>query len=259
MNRFMQGYLLLLSFAILVLALLNYIPLSPLDFILSLLYFLLTCNLFNALFARYLGVRSKPGSSTITALILTFIFGPLTPLSDFLSMTIISLLAISSKYIFTYHNFHLFNPAAFAAVVAGLAFGVGASWWVGGIHLLPLLILGGVLLTFKLRHHALILGFVFIYALGLLATGAKLGLHTVLVPSLWFFVFVMLVEPITAPPAIKHRQYLFGGFVALCYLAIPKLIPGYAYSLETSIILGNLLNFKLSPKYLASRPPITAT
>lgn len=255
MNHLMQGYLFSLWFATILLAAFNFISLNPVDLILSGLYFLLTCNLLNSLFTKFLGIRSKPGSSTITALILTFIFGPLSLGTDLLIMTILSLLAIGSKYILTYHNFHLFNPAALSALVAGLAFGTGASWWVGGIYLLPLIILGGILLTIKFRHHRLVISFVSVYFFAHFASGAEFSLSSILVPSLWFFIFVMLVEPLTAPPAIKHRQLIFGGFVALCYISLPKLIPGYAYTLETSLILGNLLNFKLSPKYLASRPP----
>lgn len=58
----------------------------------------------------------------------------------------------------------------------------------------------------------------------------------------------MLVEPLTCP-STKYKQIIFGGFVALVYILLPKVIPGYAYGLESALLAGNLLTLTISSSF----------
>ena len=58
--------------------------------------------------------------------------------------------AAASKYILAFRCQHVLNPAALGAVFSGVAFGTWATWWVGNVALLPMVVIGGFLLIRKI-------------------------------------------------------------------------------------------------------------
>lgn len=162
-------------------------------------------------------------SASITALILTLIAGALPLFENLYLLTFVGVLSMASK--------HIFNPTAVAVFLSAILLGNGASWWIGNTHILPVIILGGVLVLVKIRRVKLVLSFLAIYFLNAILFGRSVSVNTFLAPSIWFFALVMLVEPLTCP-STKYKQIIFGGFVALVYILLPKVIPGYAYGLE---------------------------
>ena len=248
MYRLMLYFLLTLWLASIILSLTDTLPYDPLDILSSGIILGTVCNLTNYLFAKIFKVRTNLESASITALILTLIIGPSSPVRNFLTMIFIGAAAMASKYVFALNKKHIFNPAAFAVFLAATILNDGASWWIGSIYTFPLIVLGGLLILTKIKRFELVIGFFTVYFLTLIFFGKGVTVNSFFIPSIWFYVFVMLVEPLTSP-STKNKQIVFGGFAALSYFLLPKVIPGYAYGLETALLAGNLLSFAISNSF----------
>ena len=244
MYRLMLYFLLVLWFASIILSLTDILPYNPLDILSSGIFLSVVCNLANYLLAKIFHARTHLESASITALILNLIVGPLSPIENLLLLAFIAIVAMASKYVLALNKKHIFNPAAVTVFLAVVTLHSGASWWIGSIYTLPLIVLGGVLILTKIKRFELVIGFLAIYFVTLVLFGREVTLHSFVVPSMWFFVFVMLIEPLTSP-STKHKQIVFGGFVALVYFLLTKVVPGYAYGLETALLIGNLLNLAI--------------
>lgn len=255
-NSFLGGvtmYRLMLYFLLALLALAVYLglagllPYSGIDIFLTGVFLGLICNVSNYLLARLFGARANLESASITALILTFIVGPLSFAQHFLFLTALGVLAMLSKYVIAVGRKHVFNPAALAVLVMGVVFGRGASWWIGGFYTLPLVVLGGLLVLLKIRRLGMVLGFFAVYLLAVFL-GSGLPSVSLLASPVWFFIFVMLVEPLTSP-STRNLQVAFGVFVALALFFIQRLFPAFPYSLEASLLAGNVFSFLASPVF----------
>lgn len=223
------------------LSLINVLPYSPLDFILSGIFILFGCWVSNYIFARLFKVQPNVESVWITAFILILIIGPLSLFSNVFFLAAASVLAMASKYIIVYKKTHIFNPAAFGVVVTAIFMGKGASWWAGDPILLPFIIVGGLLLVRKINRFHLVTSF-------LLSSSFFLLLFQRLEPAdiqgyilntaTLFFSFVMLTEPITSPADRKMRM-AFGIFAGLAMTIFQML--GIFYAMELSLLSSNLL------------------
>lgn len=231
-------YLLFLVTAAIILSSLRILPYKPLDLISSGAYLVAVCYLSNKFFAYLFNTKPNLESRSITALILALIIGPLPLLPNIWFLTFAGVAAMASKYLLVWKQRHIFNPAAFGVLATALILGQGASWWVGNKYLFPLVILGGLLLAQKIRRFHLIMSFLATY-LGLsILLGvpvANLLLHS----PILFFAFVMLAEPLTAPQSQKLRLG-YGVFIALLLIVFQKFFPAIPYSLELSLLAGNL-------------------
>jgi Na+-transporting NADH:ubiquinone oxidoreductase subunit NqrB len=148
---------------------------SALDILAGAAYLCLACYVSNQAFARLFRVQANVESQFITALILALIVGPVPFPRNLAPLTLISLLAMASKYALAYRGRHLFNPAAVAVALAALLGVDGASWWVSGWLLLPFVLLGGLLVARKTRRFHLVLAFLLAYFVLLLGTQALRG------------------------------------------------------------------------------------
>ena len=214
----------------------------------------------NALFAWIWRVRSNPESSLITALILALILDPVFPPANprgALVVAVAAAVAMASKYLVALRRQHLFNPAAVGALVSGLAFGAFASWWVGSIHLLPLVAAGGALLArraSRLRLVGVFLGEFLVFLAGLsLVNGmgldmiAQSALFVLSQSAVLFFAVVMLTEPMTSPKRFS-LQAVYAAIVAFLYQ--PQLaIMGHNLTPEQALLAGNLFSYVVSPSY----------
>jgi len=196
-------------------------------------------------------------SSLLTALILSLIITPGRTYESFLLLLSAALLAMASKYILAISGKHLFNPAALGAVVVALFFEQGATWWAGGnLPMLPLVLIGGILVARKLRHADLVLAFLSVALLSILApvvvSGGELlpALRSALVNgSLFFFAFVMLVEPLTTPPR-RVGRILYGALVGLLFSPSIHVFSIY-FTPELALVVGNVFSYLVSPKFKA--------
>jgi ferredoxin-NADP reductase len=162
-------------------------------------------------------------------------------------------LAMASKYILTIGHKHIFNPAAIAVVLTALGPRQYASWWVGTAALLPFVLVGGVLISRKIRREHIVISFLIAttIATALLAalghSNVIDGLHNmVLSSSIFFLGFVMLTEPYTSPTT-RGKQLFYAVLVGV--LISPQFhLLNYYTSPEIALVIGNLFAYLVSPK-----------
>ena len=256
MYRLILYYLIFLVVAGVALSFFGLLPFQPLDLVASLSVLVLVCWIANGIFAKVFRVPANTESVYITAFILALIITPRSPSRYLSAGSAIFLWAgvwsMASKYVLAIRRKHIFNPAALAVAVAAFTLNQAASWWVGTLAMMPLVLLGGVLVARKIARFDLILGFLAAacaVTLGttlakgagvLAATGQLLADSPVL-----FFAFVMLTEPSTTPPARSHR-IMYGVMVGL--LLAPFLHVGRLYSTpELALLAGNVFSYLVSP------------
>jgi glycine betaine catabolism B len=226
---------------------------------------LASCFAANFLISRVWGVRSNPESSLITALILTLILEPAFPGTNLRAAGVVALagaVGSASKYLLAFRRQHVFNPAAAAALFSGLVFNAYASWWVGATYLLPLVVVGGALLTRKVNRFRV----VGVFLGASLAVNVLLSLLNGLPPDMIpqslgfvlgqsavvFFSVVMLTEPMTSPKRFS-LQALYAGIVAILYQ--PQLaILGHNLTPEQALMAGNLFSYLVSPSWKLRMP-----
>lgn len=223
------------------------LPFQATDIFLTGVLLFIVCNLSNAAFARLVGAQANLESATISGLILTLIVGPLVFVRSVPVLCLIGVIAMGSKYFCTLHRKHIFNPSAFAVVVSTFFLHTGASWWIGDGRVLPFIVLGGLLILTKIKRYSMAAAFLAVYLLTVFI-GHQPVAAALSTPAIWFFVFIMLVEPVTAPTT-HVSQVVFGSVVALSTYVLPRLIDGYGYGLETALLVGNLLTVIISPSY----------
>jgi ferredoxin-NADP reductase/Na+-translocating ferredoxin:NAD+ oxidoreductase RnfD subunit len=232
------------------------VPYNPLAILFSSLFILIICWLVNSIFAWAFKVPANVESVYITALILACLISPIANVHDskfFIFAVLASVLAMASKYILVIKKKHVFNPAAIALVITSLVFGLSARWWVGTISLVPIVLIGGILLTRKLIRADLVWSFIItalvVTAIPYLGNRADLIniLSTVLFHTAFlFFAFVMLTEPLTTPPTCS-RRIVYGIFVGLLFSPYVHIGSVY-FTPEIALIAGNIFSYILSPK-----------
>jgi Na+-transporting NADH:ubiquinone oxidoreductase subunit NqrB len=261
-HRLTLYYLLVLLAAAAVFGLLGILPYSSVDLVLSTLLMLGVCWAVNRIFARAFGAASNPESVYITALILALIVTPVAPV-DFAGIgfaVFASAWAMASKYIFAIGRRHVFNPAGFGVALAAIALGPSVSWWIGGnVFLLPIVLAGGVLILRKLRCFDLVLAFSG-SALATVAVtsgfnNAWASVTQMLLHSMFFFfAFIMLTEPRTAPWG-RERRLAYGAIVG--FLFAPEIHLGsFYFTPEIALLIGNLFTVLASPGRWLRRPVV---
>lgn len=210
----------------------------------------------NYIFAFIFNAPSNPESTYITALILALIISPPTSVIDphFLSLMFwATTWAIASKYIFAIGNKHLFNPAAFGVAVTAFFLTQSATWWIATSAMVPFVIIGGFLITRKIKRFDLVLSFLtissFVIFVPAIAHGVDLTSSItrafVLVPTI-FLATVMLTEPMTTPPT-RTKRIIYGVIVGSLFFPGINLLGLYVTP-ELALLTGNLFSYLISPK-----------
>lgn len=240
----------------LILSIFKILPYTPMDLVASLLIILLISWLSNVIFSYAYNAPTNVESIYITALILFFLITPAQGgvYSQFLPFAFwASVWAMASKYIFAINRKHIFNPAAFAVALTALTINQSASWWIGTPSMLPFVLIGGFLIIRKLRRTDLLLSFVIsaFVAITILATLKNSDVMSTILKTMtnsafFFFAFIMLTEPLTAPTT-RWLRIIFGILVG--FLFAPALHVGSFYSTpELALIIGNIFAYLVSPK-----------
>ena len=141
---------------------LGILPYSPLSLLFSIAVLIAVSWIANKVFADAFETQTNIESTYITALILALIISPVAP-RDLMGVSFLvwaAIWATASKYIFALNKKHLFNPAAFAVALTALTINQSATWWIGGnLPMLAFVILGGLLITRKIRRGDFVLAF----------------------------------------------------------------------------------------------------
>ncbi|HVZ13197.1 MAG TPA: RnfABCDGE type electron transport complex subunit D, partial [Bauldia sp.] len=254
MYRLVLYYLIALVAAAFVLGLFHIGPAAPLSLAWTALVTIAVCWFANRLFGSFFEVPTNAESAYVTALILVLIIDPVDPLDwrRLGALVFIALWAMASKFVFAVRRRHVFNPAAFAVALSAITIGEAATWWVGGnVALLLVVLIGGLLVVRKIRRFDLVAVYLFATFAAILATTAPsawLGAlrETLLHSPLFFFAFVMLTEPLTAPTT-RWRRLAFAALIGV--LSAPNVHVGSFYlTPELTLLIGNLFGFLIDPQ-----------
>lgn len=236
-----------------ILAFVHLLPFNPLALLFSAAFLVIICWAMNTIFTYVFQVSANVESATITALILTLILDPARTPGDLQFLGWAAILAMASKYLLALYQKHIFNPAAVAVVITGLAMHATASWWIGTGGMLPVVLIGSLLIAHKLRQREMAIFFcastLFTLSIATLLQGGTFptALSQILLQSpLFFFAGVMLTEPLTAPPSRNTRRVYA---VLIGILFVPLLHIGRLYSTpELALIAGNIFAYLVSSK-----------
>jgi ferredoxin-NADP reductase len=254
MYRLVLYYLIALVAAAFVLGFFQLVPHDPTAIAFSTIVILAACWATNWVFGRVFDVPANAESVHITALILVLILDPVTAtdMKGVGALIVASVWAISSKFIFAIGRKHVFNPAALGVALSGALLDWPATWWVGGsLPLLPVVLIGGILLVRKLRRFDLVATFVLVALATVLATSDPSQYSSILSEMtrsspLFFFAFVMLTEPLTAPTK-RMTRLAFAALVG--FLFAPNVHIGSFYlTPELALLVGNVFAFAIAPK-----------
>ena len=191
------------------------------------------------------GVKPFWESSVITGLILALIFTPSADLTQLVVLAFVGFIAGISKFVITWRGRHIFNPAAFAAVVIGLT-GLGvASWWVATPLLTPIVLLVVLMSLYQSKRYWVVGTFLAItipvLLIQFLLFGATFGESLWLLMSwpILFLAGIMLTEPLTLPPR-RWQMYLVAAVTAVAFL-IPFKIGVVQMTLALALLVGNIV------------------
>lgn len=221
------------------------LPFKWYELLASALWLVIVCWLINRALARWLNIPTNRESDLITALILSLIMTPAANLHGYLVLAMAGGAAIASKFLITVGHRHIFNPAAFGAVVTGLALSGYASWWIGTAGMLPIIVVTGSLILRKMKRYTMPIIFLAAVLVTMIISGqpeASDNFRYIIIHSqILFFVDIMLIEPLTTPTKLRNYS-LTAVIVAVCY-TFNKL----HLSPEESLLVGNAAGFLLEP------------
>ncbi|MEK6732972.1 MAG: RnfABCDGE type electron transport complex subunit D [Candidatus Omnitrophota bacterium] len=129
-----------------------------------------------------------------------------------------SILAISSKHLIKFKSRHVFNPAGFGILMASLLLGVSTEW--KGAYLWYIIIPFGVYFVFKIGKQEILESY-FIASFILFGTQAviqNVQIFDILGYLNYFFIFIMLIEPMTTPAAYYSKVIFGAGAGALIFI-----------------------------------------
>lgn len=236
-----------------ILAYFKLLSFSPLALLASTAFLILMCWAMNTIFAYIFKIPTNIESATITALILALILDPAHSAVTFQFLGWAAMLAMASKYILAINKKHPFNPAAIAVVITSFVLRESASWWIGTASMLPIVLIGGLLVVRKIRQEDMVWSFFAAVLVGvcvfsvvqrqdILSEVRQLLLQS----PLFFFAFIMLTEPLTAPPT-KNLRRLYSLLTGILFL--PQLHISTIYATpELALVVGNVFSYVVSPK-----------
>ncbi len=253
MYRLVLYYLMVLIITSALLGSFSFIPINPIELVLSTVYLIAISFVTQKVFIYIFKAPTNLESVYITAIILALIVTPAHTVNDFVFLTLAAILAVSSKFILAIGKKHIFNPAAIAVTITALVFGHGASWWIGNIYTTPIILLGGLLIARKLRKGDLVFTFMLVVAAISSMLSIAKGENPIIIlniiflhSSLFFFAFVMLTEPTTTPPNKKLRV-AYGSLAGFLFLSQIYTRSIFATP-EFALLVVNIFSYLSGPK-----------
>lgn len=168
-------------------------------------------------------------------------------------LAIIVIIAILSKHLIKVNNKNLFNPAMFGLFFATLLFKQPLQWW--GAAPLPLVLLFGLLISYRFKRFHLTLTYIItsillFFIFSLLNNNPLIDALILSIFSInFYFVFFMLVEPITSP-IYKKGRIAYGFSVAVLSFIFGIYVTQFGPN-NISLLIVNLF-VPLINKYIRS-------
>lgn len=241
-------YLLFLVVVASILSFVHVLPYNGWDILIEAIYLVTICRFSNEFFGKIFKVKTNIESSLISGFILALIIGPTSLLGNIIPLTGAAILAMGSKYLIAPRKKHIFNPAGFGALAAGILFSFGASWWVGSTPMFPFILIGGLLILKKIRRFKMVGIFLLaIMGMSLIISPSLNGLiDFLLVSPIIFFACVMLVEPLTSPFRSLHKL-IYAVLVAAAFNIYGRFLNVVPYPLELALLTGNIFSYMVTP------------
>jgi len=187
-----------------------------------------------------------PSGAVLTAMIVAMVLRAQEP---WYVVTITSVAAVVSKYLFRSRSANVFNPAALAIIASFYVFHTGQSWW-GALTDVPpiakVVLLGaGVLIADRVNKLPLVL--IFLGAYFLLFTVTAFVSNPLAVAEIFrtpdieaalYFAFIILTDPPTSP-AKYPDQIVCGLIVAVISFGFFEW-AGVVYYLLAGVLAGNI-------------------
>jgi ferredoxin-NADP reductase/Na+-translocating ferredoxin:NAD+ oxidoreductase RnfD subunit len=274
MYRVVSGGLLILAIVSVCFGFLGLLPYSGFELIISLMIAIVSAVGANVLCAKMFSVHANHESALITGLIIFFLILPAqwSELQYSWIVSLVTVLAIVSKYLIVWRKQHIFNPVASGILAVTILYSFftlppgyfESSWWIGqSVLFVPLLVVG-IAVVAKVRKWTPVLSFLGVaFLVYLFEEWRFTGELFVNWERFWlsgpslFLAFFMLTEPFTMPPT-KYTQRWYGvivGFLSQTTIFLPfiKMTPGLA------LLCGNVYAYvfrirrKLFLKLLSKR------
>ena len=187
-----------------------------------------------------------PSGAVLTAMIVAMVLRAQEP---WYVVTITSVAAVLSKYVFRSRSANVFNPAAFAIIVSFYVFHTGQSWW-GALPEVPplvqlVLVAAGIFIADRVNKMPLVLTFLGTYFLLFTVTAFVTDPQWVSeifrspdLEAALYFAFIILTDPPTSP-AKYPDQIVFGIIVAVVSYAFFE-SAGVVYYLLAGVLAGNV-------------------
>ncbi len=185
-----------------------------------------------------------PDGAFLTGMIVAFVLGLQESWIVILNVVAV---AILSKHVLRTRWSNIFNPAAFALVVAAIAFKTAQDWWGAlpdlGVIGCVAIVVSGVFIADRINKLPMILTFLATY-FGLLTIASFSHPGTVAetfrTPDLQaalFFAFFMLDDPPTSP--VRHEDQVVFGLIVAASSYFVLLQFGGVYFLPAGLLVGN--------------------
>jgi len=187
-----------------------------------------------------------PSGAVLTAMIVAMVLRAQEP---WYVVTVTSVAAVLSKYLFRTRSANVFNPAAVAIVASFYVFHTGQSWWGALPDVAPVakvvLLAAGVFIADRVNKMPLVLTFLGAYFLLFAVTAfgndplsvAEI-FRTPDVEAALYFAFIILTDPPTSP-AKYPDQIVCGVIVAMVSYAFFEW-AGVVYYLLAGVLAGNV-------------------
>ena len=146
-------------------------------------------------------------SSVVSGLIIGYV---LSSSQTWWIVVLASALAIASKHLIRLNARRIFNPAGFGVLAATFLLGAITEW--KGAFIWYLIIPFGVYFSFKIRKLELVAGY---FIVSFILFGSQAIINKVNITDIfgylnYFFIFIMLIEPMTTP-ITHYGKIIFGS------------------------------------------------
>lgn len=239
---------------------------SPVNIFVTAFVSVAFCYITNFIFSIIFKATTNSESVFITGFIIALVV-PVNMHNSYIIASLVSILAMASKYLLTIEKRHIINPAIAGFLAMGLLFGENsARWWVGSIYMFPFVAIGSFLIVRKTRREMMVYTFLGINTLIVCFAAFARGFESAnflestidsiltalrqsyLQSAIVFFAAVMLTEPLTSPTSKTYQVY-YAIFVGALH-ATPQLrIGNIIFTPEMALYLGNIFSFLVNPNY----------
>lgn len=217
---------------------------SVLDLGLSLLAVLVGSIAAHYFFALISKAPANIESTLITAGILFLIFQPGQTINEYAILFFVGIVGVLVKYLIAYRHLHILNPAAATAVLVAILGITNATWWVSTSLMLIPVIIGGLIITHKIRRFPLVISTILAGLLSFVVlqiADGSFGVDTILNYFMYwpviFFATIMVTEPLSTPAGTRNH-ILYGTMIGVLS-SVPYSLGIIGSSPELALIIAN--------------------